>query len=538
MQMAGQCKYSCETAAETFQWIKAIVDFLKPFTFLISAHVVNFFTDKLWEAVDKDWIDSLRNEPIENLLLIPSGVVQDHWPDSLKEFVLTLKSLLLPREQADLYKVLPGWQVTSLSSVLAQGMNLKKKHEGYLAQVLSFQFQHSVVAIDACSHHGKVTNARAERIKKHYSAQIRKFGSENRSLNMPKTITCQVMSIDMLRALTNMSLPKDDVEQPKLTVQDNKKLDERKLQTLGNTESETSLVLAGLHACGDLSVTMLKTFVECKEVKAVVSIGCCYNLLTEEGFDIAGSLCGFPMSCGVKSANFPLGKNSRDLACQSAERWGSLHRDAGVHNFELHAFRAAFQMVLSRSYTEVIKTSPSVGRQGKALRRQQQRRILESCLQCEQSSRPSFNQKHFDITRTTVEIGQPKADDKSASILDKAAVSHGNSSYKSMRQETAVCTDKYLLFEKFCLSGLCRLGLKPVDSQSLCQIWDEVEPFADIIGPYWSLRAALGPLLETYILLDRLLFLQEQGSHLEAVMLPIFDPVLSPRNVAVIAKKK
>lgn len=55
---------------------------------------------------------------------------------------------------------------------------------------------------------------------------------------------------------------------------------------------------------------------ECKEVKAVVSIGCCYNLLTEEGFDIAGSLCGFLMSCGVKSANFPLGKNSRDLACQ------------------------------------------------------------------------------------------------------------------------------------------------------------------------------------------------------------------------------
>ncbi|KAJ0045518.1 hypothetical protein Pint_04978 [Pistacia integerrima] len=175
MQMAMQCPYSCETATDTLQWIKAIVDFLKPFTFIINAHVVNFFTDKLWEAVDKDWIDCLRNEPIENLLHIPSGVVQ----------------------------VLPGWKVTSLSSVLAQGMNLKKKHEvevlsavvnsvansvstdtivdvgagqGYLAQVLSFQFQHSVVAIDACSHHGKVMNARAERIKKHYAAQMRKFG--------------------------------------------------------------------------------------------------------------------------------------------------------------------------------------------------------------------------------------------------------------------------------------------------------------------------------------------------------------------------
>lgn len=59
----------------------------------------------------------------------------------------------------------------------------------------------------------------------------------------------------------------------------------------------------------------------------------------------------------------------------------------------------------------------------------------------------------------------------------------------------------------------------------------------DLIGPYWSLRAALGPLLETLILLDRLLFLQEQGGALEAYLLPIFDPNISPRNVAVIAKK-
>lgn len=58
-----------------------------------------------------------------------------------------------------------------------------------------------------------------------------------------------------------------------------------------------------------------------------------------------------------------------------------------------------------------------------------------------------------------------------------------------------------------------------------------------LIGPYWSLRAALGPLLETLLLLDRLLFLQEQGSSLEAIMLPIFDPALSPRNVAIIAKR-
>lgn len=484
-------------------------------------------------------------------------VCKDHWPDSLKEFVLTLKSLEFSREQADLQMVLPGFQVTSLNTVLAQGMNLKKKHEvevlsavvnsiantvkahaivdvgagqGYLAQVLSFQYQHSVVAIDASSHHGKVTNARAARIKKYYAAQMRKIGSANKNPNVPKTITCRVMSIDTLKALSNMSLHSDDVEQSKL-VEQNQECEGRKLQSSCN-----SLVLAGLHACGDLSVTMLKTFVECKEVKAVVSIGCCYNLLSE-GVDFAGSASGFPISHGVKSLGFTLGKISRDLACQSAERWRSLEVDAGVHNFELHAFRAAFQMVLCKYYPEVIITTPSVGRQGKALRRQQQRRILESQFLTEDHTCPSFDQKHCDIAHSFLNPKESEMDDKSVSMLDAAALSHGNSFNRSTRCEHTVSDDKYSLFEKYCLSGLCRLDLKPLDNLNLHRLWDEAEPFADIIGPYWSLRAALGPVLETYILLDRLLFLQEQGSSLEAVMLPVFDPVLSPRNVAIIAKK-
>lgn len=58
-----------------------------------------------------------------------------------------------------------------------------------------------------------------------------------------------------------------------------------------------------------------------------------------------------------------------------------------------------------------------------------------------------------------------------------------------------------------------------------------------MIGPFWSLRVALGQLIETYILLDRLLFLQEQDNLIEAFLLPLFDPALSPRNVAVIAMK-
>ncbi|XP_059662294.1 uncharacterized protein LOC132308276 isoform X2 [Cornus florida] len=380
--MAGfERKYSCQTARETLEWIHAIIDFLRPYIFFLQAHVVNFFKDRLWEAVDTEWIDCLRNEPVENLLKIPSGVVQDYWPASLKEFVLKLSSLALPREQADLQRVLPELCMTSINNVLAQGMNWKKKHEvealaavidsiarsvgahtivdvgagqGYLAQVLSFEYQLPVIAIDASSHHGRITSTRAERIRKHYAAKMRKSGSEDTNLNMPKTITCRVLSTATLKSLSKSLLEKDDVEQPTMIIQEiaglpQDRLCERKFSCCADGDSP--LVLAGLHACGDLSVTMLRTFLECKEVQAVVSIGCCYNMLSEEGVEHCDSHCGFPMSKGVKSSGLSLGRNSRDLACQSAERWKGLGKDAGLHNFELHAFRAAFQMFLEGSFS-------------------------------------------------------------------------------------------------------------------------------------------------------------------------------------------
>ncbi|KDP37706.1 hypothetical protein JCGZ_06847 [Jatropha curcas] len=543
--MESRANYSCESANETLEWINAIIEFIKPYHSIINAHVVNFFENRLWEDLDQQWLHFLRHEPVQNLLLIPSGVVQDHWPASLKGFVTTLRSLVFPREQVDLEKELPGLNITSLGSVLAQGMNVKKKHEvevlsavvnyiaknvraetivdvgagqGYLAQVLSFQYHHSVIAIDACSHHGRVTETRAERIKKHYAAQMRKLDSGNRVPDMPKAITCRVMSIDMLKALTDASLHVDIVEHPKLSRQ--------------VPDDSTSLVLAGLHACGDLSVTMLRTFSECKEIKAVVSIGCCYNLLSEECFDVAGPHCGFPMSLGVKSSGISLGKNSRDLACQSAERWRSLDKDVGLQNFELHTFRAAFQMVLSKYYPEIMKASPSIGRQGKALRRQQQRKILHSALRHGENKLPQ-SISEMDCNCVSVQPRESKTDDSSAAESSINTLSCNG----IMRCEGNASADKYLLFEKFSHSGLSRLGLKPLQEIDLHEIWEEVEPFAEFIGLYWSLRAAFGPLIETLLLLDRLLFLQEQGSSLEAIMLPIFDPVLSPRNVAIIAKR-
>ncbi|CAA0815498.1 Probable protein phosphatase 2C 6 [Striga hermonthica] len=298
----GTRKYSCRTASETLEWIHAIISFLEPYRFFLDAHVVNFFKDRLWEAVDKEWMDCLRGEPVEKLLQIPSGLVQ-------------------------------------------------------------------------------------------------LFGS--------------------------------------------------------------------------------RTFLECNEVKALVSIGCCYNLLSEEGVKEADSRCGFPVSTGAKSACLQLGKSARDLACQSAERWRGLGEAVGLHNFELHVFRAAFQMVLLRNYPEVITRSPSIGRQGKALRRQHHRRILESNVDITES----LPQKNCSTSATNYLLRDPSPCPQS---------SYGECS----------AVDRYSMFVKFCKSGLDRLGLHDSQDIEFSKEWKEAEAFSELVGPYWTLRASLGPVLETLLLLD------------------------------------
>jgi len=52
---------------------------------------------------------------------------------------------------------------------------------------------------------------------------------------------------------------------------------------------------------------------------------------------------------------------------------------------------------------------------------------------------------------------------------------------------------------------------------------------------YTCLRLMLGPLIEDLILVDRYLFLDQDPSNLWVGLVPLFDPTISPRNVAVIA---
>jgi hypothetical protein len=54
---------------------------------------------------------------------------------------------------------------------------------------------------------------------------------------------------------------------------------------------------------------------------------------------------------------------------------------------------------------------------------------------------------------------------------------------------------------------------------------------------FYSLRLLVSTVVETLIILDRSLFIKEKVEESTVKIVPIFDPFISPRNLAIVAEK-
>eukprot|EP00850_Spirogloea_muscicola_P011871 SM000075S21960 [mRNA] locus=s75:206421:209905:- [translate_table: standard] len=496
------------------------------------------FRQRYWEKLDPAWLPHLRHVPVCHLLLMPEGTSES----------------------------------TTLGTVLSQGMTPKKRHEaerlakvvadlarssgancvidlgagqGHLAQVLTFRHKLRVDALDAVAAYADVTCARAARVAKHLICE-RREGVDSGAVSLVSAPTAVPLHIPTDTGTATLASFLSSLRLADCPEGCNPAL---------LTVSRSRALLVGLHACGDLSPTMLLTFLALPEVAAVVSVGCCYNLLSEQEFvaefndgdQVAGILgrqelttVGYPMSRCMGDARLHIGRSGRDLACQdfayrthqsvhppwqqSAERWRALQDDEAQCNFFVHACRAALQLVLQRWYPVVAAVRPVVGRQGKAARR---RRLA---LQRQQGLPPALP------------MSSPNADTCKSRESDQDAADLCSEDDDQMAMD----------FVAYVQAALERLGLPMVPVEDLHQTWLEVAPHQWLVGVMWALRAVLASPLESLILLDRLLFLEEAAAAVghnaraedvgagvvtSSRLVPVFDPSLSPRNMALIATK-
>jgi len=59
----------------------------------------------------------------------------------------------------------------------------------------------------------------------------------------------------------------------------------------------------------------------------------------------------------------------------------------------------------------------------------------------------------------------------------------------------------------------------------------------DQVVTFYSLRLLVAPLVEMFILLDYLMFVEQHPQVSQAYLVPLFEPSISPRNLILVAHK-
>lgn len=135
-------------------------------------------------------------------------------------------------------------------------------------------------------------------------------------------------------------------------------------EVTGPKPGHPDFVLTGLHACGDLSATLLRHFIHCPHVRGITSVACCYMKITTEedpsppGLveeagarpatrDGAPSGFGYPMSSWVGGLpGHRLSYKAREGACHAAEDYARRLR-VGGEALRTHCYRAALEAFIA-----------------------------------------------------------------------------------------------------------------------------------------------------------------------------------------------
>lgn len=492
-----------EHCADAVSQLDSIAALLAENEGLAKAHTAAFFSDRLHASVAPDWLPALADAPLEQLHRVPSGASLPGWPPALRAFLERSADLSLPRlapspEATRLCRCCRG-----LESALDLGTPAKKRHEvaalaqlvaaearaagvdtvvdvgggqGHLAAALAHRHGLRVLLLDACA---PLAAAAAERASKLAALRRSCAACAHLVVGSMAAVACRLdwggEGASPLAALLR--------------------------EHLGTAH----VLLVGLHACGDLTPGLLRAFLACEAVVAVVAVGCCYNLLTDGREDGEGGAersaadsvleataaavaqrrgtataaaavllpasapgHGFPLSAHVQNMVPPLrlGRRGRSLACQSAARWacgGGAPKPPVLRHMLVRAALEAFRArLLPRLPAEALRRVTVAG--------------------CEDEAGWAAHAR-----AALLEAGLPAEELPTPAALDGFWLEH-------------------------------------------------VKPYARLLLPFLALRSSLAGPLEAAIVLDRLLLLREAGT--EARILPIFDAEQSPRNLALISHKR
>ncbi|KAJ1991111.1 hypothetical protein H4R33_001481 [Dimargaris cristalligena] len=526
------------------------------YAWLTEMHIVDFFVEDHWQRLPQVWREEFdgrwygTDDSLDDLVRL--AALGEIWPGaspSLRAFAGTCQALALDRsaqivpqtvnkppdprtagESQETPRPTAHW-APPIDERVVLGMNPKKVVEvehlayfisqlarreevgliadlgagqGYLSRTLVYQYDHPVLAIDSnqiqtCGAERQLqrTEKFVNKTKKPLSASGDQISPGDAPTNSPAPVAANGASFTLtgrpayLKHIT-CYIDTDNLTQVAGFVQEA----QRTLTTppyMHPMALQQPWLVCGLHACGNLSNVMLKWFVK-STAKCVVNVGCCYNMmgLTEGTI----SYCPFfPISQELTHKGATLSVNALKLACQAPTRWADQTTTA-IGNFERHYFRALLHYAMvDRGLVQPNDPFPVVGR----------------------LSKTAFANFSTYAQRALRRLGHPIPNEPERG---------------SPTESTPTATGAALPEAHH---GPAQLSNSPLKVGDLAYYDTKLRPQAARMAIVWTLKALLSPCIESLIILDRCLYLVEQGCQVDLV--PLVDPNVSPRNIVIMATK-
>lgn len=291
--------------------IDACVNFITTYNSIGESHMVDFFSHNHWENLlhreVRDYLLSFTEEDLHSVKKVTEKLergafcdidssVDEHAINDLSMYLNHAKfcwieqsKVLSNLAQFDMSLSLSTHDATTLDFheqlTTKEYMCTKKSHEveemakliasickkqsvpdvldigsgkGYLGTFLSLKYQLNVVGIDCSESNSTNALSRSRKFMKYWNG--------------------------ILRNKTKVEFCEDDMKYTPITAH----IDTQTDVDFSLENATESVVLTGLHSCGDLSATALRMFVSNPRICATVVVGCCYHLLSSEENDQMG----------------------------------------------------------------------------------------------------------------------------------------------------------------------------------------------------------------------------------------------------------
>ncbi|RZC31870.1 presequence protease, mitochondrial [Asbolus verrucosus] len=317
------------------------LNFLKAYHWLYSYPNTHVLVNNVFDQFPAEWPPYLRNLTSEGLNDLARGHSLEDAPKSLEEFLKKVKKLkmITVLKDANVDFTFPN----------NSGLSIKKKHEivalaplikeicdesgcdfivdvgtglGHLPQLLHEKYNYRILGIEGSPEN--VQQARANQMK------------YPKSVNAIKYVT---------HFITNQS--------------------EEQINKMVEEIAMSSACITGLHACADLSVTVLELFMKLEFAKSLVIMPCCYHRLkeNERGFE------NFPVSSLLRELSHTLEITDYlnipflRVACQgSVDGFSTMTQQEHEQHANSCMFRAILQDVANSENCQVKRLKRKSGK--------------------------------------------------------------------------------------------------------------------------------------------------------------------------------